>query len=76
MFKLTISVSVPELDRRWIEIPCPRCELETPVTLGSIRLGDVVVCRGCHSNIRLQDQMAALHSFRRRFTKLLKGMEI
>ena len=51
MFKLTISVTVPELDRRWIEIPCPLCELKTPVTLGSIRLGDVIVCRGCHLRV-------------------------
>lgn len=76
MFKLTISVSVPELDRRWIEIPCPRCDIRTDVALGAVRLGDTVVCRGCHSNIRLQDHMAFLHSFRRRFTKLLKGMEM
>lgn len=76
MFKVTLSVTVPNLDKHWISIPCPVCDMETPVTLGAVRLGDVVVCRGCHANIRLQDHLGALHRFERRFVKMLQSMEM
>jgi hypothetical protein len=75
MFKISISVTVPNLDKRWIDVPCPLCALETAVTLGAIRLGDVVICRGCHANIRLQDHLGALHKFERWFKRAFKSLE-
>ena len=76
MFKLSISVTVPNLEKRWLRIPCPVCELETPVTLGAIRLGDTIICRGCHANLRLDDHLGALHRFERWFARTLKRMEM
>lgn len=74
MLKLTISVEIPNLDKRSIDVPCEACGLETPVTLGAIRLGDVIVCRGCHANIRLHDHLGALQRFERRLKKLLSSI--
>jgi hypothetical protein len=76
MFKLTVSVKIPNLDKHWIRIPCPVCDLETPATLGAVRLGDVIVCRGCHANIRLQDHLGTLHRFERRLVRTLQAMEM
>jgi hypothetical protein len=72
---ITTKVTIPNLDRQWIEIPCPLCELTTPTTLGAIRWSDVVVCRGCHANIRLIDHMASFHRFKRKFAAMLKSLE-
>lgn len=73
--KITAEVSVPNLDRHWVDVPCPVCELTTPATMGAVRCGDVIVCRGCHANVRLHDQMASFHRFKRRFARMLKSLE-
>ena len=36
---------------------CPLCDFENPFTLKQARLRDVIICRGCKANIRLDDQM-------------------
>jgi transposase-like protein len=68
---LRVEVHVPELDRRVIDVPCPRCELETPVQLGEIRRGDIIICRGCHSNVRLEDELGGMHRARVRLRRIL-----
>jgi hypothetical protein len=75
MFRVQLEVEVPNLDRFRLEVPCPLCELRTPTTMGAIRCGDMIVCRGCHSNLRLHDVMATFHRFKRRFTHMLKKLE-
>jgi len=47
----------------------------TPATMGAVRCGDVIVCRGCHANVRLHDHMATFHRFKRRFARMLKSLE-
>lgn len=71
------------LDRHEIDFQCPNCEFFNRIQLRQARLRDVVVCRGCKSNIRLDDQMnetrKALRSIRRAMNSLeesLKGMSI
>jgi hypothetical protein len=75
MFSVKITVSIPNLDRHPTAIPCPLCGLTTPSTLGAIRLGDTIVCRGCHANIRLHDHMAGYQRFKRFFEATLKSWE-
>lgn len=77
MLRVTVSRTFPELDRHSLEVPCPRCRLSTAVFLRQVRLGDVVVCRGCKANIRLVDHMGDYHRARRRindaFNQMLAG---
>ena len=40
-----------------IDFPCPRCGFYNPIFLKQARLRDVVICRGCKTNIQLDDQM-------------------
>ena len=74
VLSLHLSAKIPNLDRHRIEVPCPLCDLTTCTTMGAVRLGDTVVCRGCHSNIRLQDHMATFHRFKRKFETMLKQL--
>jgi hypothetical protein len=45
------------IDKASIDVPCPRCAFHNRVTVKQVRLRDVVICRGCKANIRLEDQM-------------------
>lgn len=75
VFRLSITVDVPDMDKRPIEIPCPRCELHAWVRLGDIRRRDFVICRGCHATLRLEDHLGEVHRFVRKFTRTLKSLE-
>lgn len=56
-------------DKHEIEVQCPECSFYNPIWLKQARLRDVIICRGCKSNIRLDDQMnetrKAIRSIRR-----------
>jgi hypothetical protein len=69
MLKLSISVNVPNFDRKEIEIDCPLCRLGNWVQLGQIKRREYLVCRGCYSNIHLQDHLGGVQ----RATKLLNN---
>ena len=45
------------IDRFTVSTACPRCHFENPFTFKQARLQDVIICRGCKSNIQLHDQM-------------------
>ena len=75
MFKLSIQVNVPNLDRFETSIPCPKCHLETQVSLGQIRRREYVVCRGCYINIHLIDHMGSIHRVQKKISHMLKKME-
>jgi hypothetical protein len=45
------------IDFAEVEIPCPRCQFANSIWLRQARLRDVVICRGCKSNIQLDDHM-------------------
>ena len=71
------------LDKYEIEFQCPNCNFYNSIQLKQARLRDVVICRGCKSNIRLDDQMnetkKAIRSIRRAMNELeetLKGMSL
>jgi len=53
------------LDRSKLEIQCPRCSFFNPIRYRDARLRDVVICRGCKSNIQLDDHMNECRKARR-----------
>jgi hypothetical protein len=63
-----------DLDQCEIEVSCPTCGFYEPVTLKQIRLGDVVVCRGCKSNMRLIDHMHEVAKARKAIRRQLDAL--
>jgi len=57
-----------------VEVECPRCQFQNPIWLKQARLRDVIICRGCKSNIQLADSIntvrKAHHSIRRAMNDL------
>ena len=69
------------IDKHEVDFQCPNCNFYNSIQIKQARLRDVVICRGCNSNIRLDDQMnetrKAVRSIRRAINALeetLKGM--
>lgn len=46
------------LDHADLEAPCPRCGFYNRFSFRQARLQDVIICRGCKCNIRLEDHMS------------------
>jgi hypothetical protein len=44
-----------DIDKVEVELACPICGFYATVTMGQIRLEDVVICGGCKANIQLVD---------------------
>ena len=74
MFDLKVTVTMPDLSRRWLDVPCPRCSVATPVQFRDIELRRVIVCRGCKSNIRLVDQWDSFYRMRRKLEDMIRNM--
>jgi hypothetical protein len=53
------------LDRVKLAIPCPRCGFHNSILYRDARLRDVIICRGCKANIRLDDNMNECRKARR-----------
>jgi transposase-like protein len=68
--QISISFNIPNFDRKEIEIDCPLCKLGNWVQLGQIKRREYLVCRGCHSNIHLEDHLGGVQ----RVTKKLNNM--
>jgi hypothetical protein len=72
MIKFTISWTVPDTDKFEIEYPCSICRLETTITLGQVRREEYFICRGCHSTIKVIDQLGGVQRFTRRFQNIFR----
>jgi hypothetical protein len=46
-----------DLDHVKLDIECPGCRFRNNIRFRDVRLRDVVICRGCKSNLRLDDNM-------------------
>ncbi len=69
------------IDSAEIEISCPRCGFWSTVTIRQVRTRDVIICRGCKSNVRLEDHMNQVRSAERQvrssveqLTRMLEGI--
>lgn len=62
-----------------IDVPCPKCDFSNPIWIKQARLRDVIICRGCKSNIQLDDHMNevrnVVRSVRRAFDDLASSFE-
>jgi len=48
-----------DLDNIEIGVKCPKCGFSNKVRLKQVRLAQVVICSGCHENIKLTDKDAS-----------------
>jgi len=66
MFGIQMSVEGDiDTDPVEVEIECPRCGFYNPIWLKQARVRDVVICRGCKTNIQLDDGMNTIRKGRR-----------
>lgn len=59
------------LDEFEVEVECPHCNFANSIWLRQARLRDVVICRGCKANIRLDDGM---NSVRKAYRSIRRTM--
>ena len=58
MLGITMSLQGDlDLGKIEVEVECPRCSFYVPIWVKQAKLGDIVICRGCKANIRLDDHM-------------------
>ena len=63
------------IDNETIEFPCPRCGFYNTIFFKQARLRDIVICRGCKSNIKLDDQMNECRKAERSIRKSIQELE-
>lgn len=63
-----------DIDGFEVEVECPRCEFSNPISLGQARLRDVVICRGCKSNIELDDSMNTVRKARETIRRSMREL--
>lgn len=61
-----------DLDNVEIDFECPNCGFSNKVRLKQVRLGQVIICSGCHENIKLVDKDA---STQRAIEEIEKSLE-
>jgi len=64
-----------ELYKQEIDTPCPSCSFYNTITLKQIRLRDVTICRGCKSNIKLDDYSNEIRKALRTFRRVMNDLE-
>jgi len=64
-----------DIDRAEIDISCTRCHFKNAVTIRQVRLNDVVICRGCKTNLQLVDHMQSAAKARRRALRAFQELE-
>jgi len=63
------------LDNAEIESQCPNCGFFNTVTLRQIRLGEIIICSGCHENIKLIDKDVSTERAIKKIKKSLQDLE-
>lgn len=63
------------LDKHIVGFPCPLCRFYNYFYLRQARLRDVIICRGCKSNIQLDDHMNECRNAVRRVKQALQELE-
>ena len=64
-----------DIDLFEVDIECPRCGFYNPIWMKQARLRDTIICRGCKSNIHLDDSMNSIRKARNNLLKQLKQIE-
>ena len=63
------------LNNQTIEFPCPRCGFHNTISFKQVRLRDVIICRGCKSNVQLDDWMNECRKAERTVRKAMQELE-
>jgi len=63
------------LDKEEIEISCPKCGFFNYVFFKQIKLNNVIICRGCKINLRLDDYLGECASAERKIKRELRDLE-
>lgn len=63
------------LDKHAIDFPCPHCGFYNSIFFIQAQLRDVVICRGCKSNIQLDDHMNECRKARQSLRRALQRLE-
>ena len=58
-----------------VEIECPKCIFYNTIWIKQARLRDIIICRGCKSNIHLDDSMNEVRKARRRILEQFNKMK-
>lgn len=58
-----------------MDLVCPRCRFGNNASIKSIRIRDVIICRGCHANVRLDDHLNSVRATERRIRRALAELE-
>lgn len=64
-----------DIDALEVEAQCPRCGFANLVWIRQIRLQDVVICRGCKCNLRLEDQMNTVRKARENLNRQMRELQ-
>lgn len=72
MFDISFQFTMPDFSRQEIEVNCPLCELHNWATLGQIQRREFLICRGCHSNVFLEDHLGSVRRSVEGIEKALK----
>lgn len=58
-----------------IEIDCPRCRFYNPIYLKQIIYRDVIICRGCKSNLKLDDYSNEVRKVKQQISNIFKDLK-
>lgn len=78
MFSIKVSVQGDPgriLDKQTLSFPCPSCGFYNDIFFRQVVLRDTIICRGCHANIRLDDQMDEARKARKKIRAIFRGIE-
>jgi len=71
--EISFEFSVPNFDRKEIEIDCPKCKLGNWAQLGQIKRREYLICRGCHLNILLEDHLGSVQMALNKLNRIFEG---
>jgi hypothetical protein len=62
------------LDSYLVEIKCPKCGFYNNAFIKQFRVEDVIICRGCKSNIQLIDHEKSVEKSKREIQRALNAL--
>jgi phage FluMu protein Com len=68
-------MTMSSLDGAALEVHCPRCRFANSIVYRQARLRDVIICRGCKANIRLDDHMNECRNARQQMNRAVAELK-
>jgi rRNA maturation endonuclease Nob1 len=63
------------IDNTPVSLACPVCEFHNTFTIKQARLKYMIICRGCKTNIQLDDRMNECRKAIRQIERTIAGFE-